>query len=75
VVECGERHGLPPWGWTRVFCLILLRLRRYSDELFDLVKRGILKVQIGRSYALKDAAQAHRDVENRALAGSAVLVP
>jgi NADPH2:quinone reductase len=50
-------------------------LRRYSDELFDLMKRGILKVQIGRSYALAEVAQAHRDVENRALAGSAVLVP
>src|SRR5688572_31055681 len=46
--------------------------RRYSDELFDLVKRGALKVEIGRSYALKDAAQAHRDLEQGAFAGSAV---
>jgi NADPH:quinone reductase len=49
--------------------------RRYSDELFDLVKRGVLKVEIGRSYALKDAAQAHRDLEHGAFAGSAVLLP
>jgi NADPH2:quinone reductase len=49
--------------------------RRYSDELFDLVKRGVLKVEIGRSYALKDAAQAHRDLEQGAFAGSAVLLP
>lgn len=50
-------------------------LRRYSAELFELVLRGVLKVQIARSYALRDAAQAHRDVESRALAGAAVLLP
>ena len=38
------------------------------DELFDLVKRGVLKVEIGRSYPLKDAAQAHRDLEQGAFA-------
>jgi len=32
-------------------------------------------VEIGRTYALKDAALAHRDLENRAFAGSAVLLP
>jgi NADPH2:quinone reductase len=50
-------------------------LERYSAELFDLVKRGILKVEIGRSYRLEQVAQAHRDMENRAFAGSAVLIP
>jgi NADPH2:quinone reductase len=49
--------------------------KRYSDELFDLVKRGVLKVEIGRSYPLAAAAQAHRDLENHAFAGSAVLIP
>ncbi len=44
-------------------------------ELFDLVLRGVLKVEIGRSYALRDAATAHRDLEERRLAGSAVLIP
>jgi NADPH2:quinone reductase len=50
-------------------------LRRYTEELFDLVKRGILQAEIGRSYALEDVAQAHRDLEGRAFAGSAVLLP
>jgi NADPH2:quinone reductase len=45
------------------------------DELFDLVKRGILRVETGGSYALRDAAQAHRDLEARRTAGSTVLVP
>ena len=44
-------------------------------ELFDLVKRGVLKVEISRSYPLSDAAQAHRDLEGRTVAGSLILVP
>jgi NADPH2:quinone reductase len=49
--------------------------RAACAELFDLVARGVLKIEIGRAYALKDAAEAHRDVEARRIAGSAVLVP
>jgi NADPH2:quinone reductase len=49
--------------------------RAACDELFDLVRRGVLKLEIGRTYALRDAAAAHRDVESRAVAGSVVLVP
>jgi NADPH:quinone reductase len=44
-------------------------------ELFDLVLRGVLKVEIGRRYALREAAAAHRDLEERRLSGSAVLIP
>lgn len=46
-----------------------------AAELLDLVARGALTIEIGREYALKDAAQAHRDVEARAVAGSVILVP
>jgi NADPH2:quinone reductase len=44
-------------------------------ELFDLVLRGVLKVEIGASYPLREAAAAHRDLEERRFAGSAVLIP
>jgi len=44
-------------------------------ELFDLVERGILKVQVSRTYALHDAAEAHRDLEDRKTIGSVVLLP
>lgn len=44
-------------------------------EIFDLVERGILKVEIHKTYALKDAAQAHRDLEDRRTIGSVVLIP
>ena len=49
--------------------------RAACDELFDLVKRGVLRVETGKSYALRDAAQAHRDLEARLTMGSTVLVP
>jgi NADPH2:quinone reductase len=44
-------------------------------ELFELVASGVLRAQIGRRYALRDAAQAHRDIEARAFSGAAVLIP
>ncbi len=49
--------------------------RAACDELFDFVKRGVLRVESARSYALRDAAQAHRDLEARHTMGSSVLVP
>lgn len=51
------------------------RMRAAAAELFDLVARGVLKIEIGRIYALEDAASAHREVEQRRTAGSIVLVP
>ena len=44
-------------------------------ELFDLVRRGVLKVDIGRTYPLAEAAAAHRDLEARKTAGSVLLLP
>ena len=49
--------------------------RKYCAELFDMVKSGVLKLETGGTYALKDAAQAHRDLEARKTAGSVVLLP
>jgi NADPH:quinone reductase len=46
-----------------------------ANELFDVVGRGIVKIEINQTYALKDAAQAHRDLEARKTTGSTVLIP
>ncbi len=46
-----------------------------SARLFDMVASGKLKVRIDQSYALGDAAQAHRDLEARATTGSTILIP
>jgi NADPH2:quinone reductase len=50
-------------------------MRTAAAELFDLVARGILKIEIGGTYALQDAADAHRDIEARKSAGSVLLLP
>jgi NADPH2:quinone reductase len=46
-----------------------------AKDLFDMVLAGKIKVAPRQSYALKDAAQAHRDLEARKTTGSTVLVP
>ena len=48
---------------------------RAAAELFDLVKRGIIRLDPANAYALKDAVQAHRDLESRRTTGSVVLIP
>ncbi len=44
------------------------------EELFAALDAGI-KVRVGQTYALKDAAQAHLDIEARLTTGSTVLLP
>ena len=46
-----------------------------ATELFDVVGKGIVKIAVNHTYALKDAAQAHRDLEGRKTTGSIVLLP
>ena len=46
-----------------------------SGELFDLVQRGRVRIEVNQTYALRDAAQAHRDLEARRTIGSTVLIP
>jgi NADPH:quinone reductase len=45
------------------------------DDLAQLVGSGAVKLQIDARYPLKDAAQAHRDLESRKTVGSLLLVP
>ena len=46
-----------------------------ANDLFDVVGRGIVKVEINQTYALKDAVEAHRDLAARKTTGSTVLLP
>jgi NADPH2:quinone reductase len=50
-------------------------MRAAAAELFELVTRGVLRVEISARYPLRDAAEAHRDLEARKVTGSAVLLP
>jgi len=44
-----------------------------SHDLFDVVQRGIVKLAINQTYPLRDAAQAHRDLQSRKTTGSTVF--
>jgi NADPH2:quinone reductase len=46
-----------------------------ASELFDVVSKGAVKIAVNHTYPLKDAAQAHRDLEGRKTTGSIVLLP
>jgi len=46
-----------------------------AKDLFDMVLGGKLKIPVNRRYPLKEAAQAHRDLESRATTGVSILLP
>jgi NADPH2:quinone reductase len=46
-----------------------------AAELFDVVGKGIVKINVNHTYPLKDAAKAHADLEARKTTGSIVLLP
>jgi NADPH2:quinone reductase len=53
----------------------VIAMRAAAAELFDLVARGALRIELGATYPLRDAAVAHRDIESRKVAGSVLLLP
>jgi NADPH2:quinone reductase len=46
-----------------------------ANDLFQVVGSGAVKIPASHKYALKDAAQAHKDLEGRKTTGSVVLIP
>jgi NADPH:quinone reductase len=46
-----------------------------AKALFDVVTSGAVKITVNQTYPLKDAAQAHHDLEARKTTGSTVLLP
>jgi NADPH2:quinone reductase len=50
-------------------------LERAAAELFEAVERGSVRIRIDRSYPLRQAAEAHRQLEARRTMGAVVLVP
>lgn len=51
------------------------RLLDAAGQLFRLMEKGVLNVQVAQRYALEDVAQAHTDLEARKTTGSTVLIP
>jgi NADPH2:quinone reductase len=46
-----------------------------TRSLFDKIGRGVVRIAVNQRYALRDAAAAHRDLEQRRTTGSTILVP
>jgi NADPH2:quinone reductase len=46
-----------------------------ARELFNVVKKGAVKIKVNQTYPLRNAAQAHADLESRKTTGSTVLLP
>jgi NADPH2:quinone reductase len=63
------RPSLAPYSASRA------DLVNMATDLFDIVKSGKVKIEINQRYPLREAVQAHRDLESRKTTGSTVLMP
>jgi NADPH2:quinone reductase len=61
--------SLPDYTATRE------ELLETAEDLFKMVTSGNIKIDIAHTYPLREAAQAHRDLESRRTTGSLVLLP
>jgi NADPH:quinone reductase len=50
-------------------------LEKVAADLFDVVQKGAVKIEVNQTFPLKDAAAAHIALESRKTTGSTVLVP
>ena len=50
-------------------------LIKVANDLFDVVKKGAVKIEVSQTFPLKNAADAHRALESRKTTGSVVLLP
>ena len=83
----GEPDPLPPRRLGQLGSLFLTHpslgnytatrqdLLATTNDLFDVVRSGVVKIDVSRTYPLADAARAHADMEGRRTTGSIVLVP
>lgn len=63
------RPGLFNYNATRA------ELEESAAALFDVVRAGKVRIEIHHKYALKDARQAHLDLEGRKTTGGHILIP
>jgi len=63
--------------WARLHQYIETRdaLLGAAQDLFDVIESGAVRIDINRTYPLRDAARAHADLEARRTTGSSVLIP
>ncbi len=50
-------------------------LLEHARDLFNVIEKGAVKVEIRQTYPLSEAARAHQDLENRRTQGTSILIP
>jgi NADPH2:quinone reductase len=50
-------------------------LEKSARALFKMVTSGAVKIEVNQTYPLKEAPQAHRDLEGRKTTGSTIFIP
>ena len=50
-------------------------LLAHAQDLFDVVQKRAVTIEVRQKYPLKEAAQAHQDLEDRKTTGSTILRP
>jgi NADPH2:quinone reductase len=50
-------------------------LERMAAELMEVVRDGLVKIDVSQEFSLAEAAEAHRALEGRRTTGATVLVP
>jgi NADPH2:quinone reductase len=50
-------------------------LLEHARDLFEVVQSGAVKIEVGQTYPLSQAARAHQDLEARKTTGSTILIP
>ena len=49
--------------------------QKNSEQLFDLINKGVLKININQKYSLQEITKAHKDLSGRKTTGSSILIP
>ncbi|MGA9176427.1 MAG: quinone oxidoreductase [Desulfobacterales bacterium] len=47
----------------------------HALDLFDVVEKGAVKIEVRQTYPLAEASRAHRELEDRKTTGSTLLIP
>jgi NADPH2:quinone reductase len=50
-------------------------MKERAEDLFAMMKAGVVHVPINQRYRLADVAQAHRDLESRRTSGASIIIP
>ncbi|MET0169840.1 MAG: zinc-binding dehydrogenase, partial [Aliihoeflea sp.] len=50
-------------------------LEESAGALFDVVKTGVVNIEINQRYPLAEVGKAHTDLEGRKTTGTTVLIP